>query len=47
MGTITVSAYYLTYHSREKVKSAKTDSVFQPDLIQNANVLKKQRRLPC
>jgi len=47
MGTITVSAYYLTFHSRETEKISKTDSMFQPELIQNANVLKKQRRLLC
>jgi len=47
MGSITVSAHYLTYHSREKVKRARKDIVFQPELIQNENVLKKQRRLLC
>lgn len=47
MGTMTVSAHYLTYRSREKAKGAKIDSVFQFELIHNANCSKKERRLLC
>jgi len=47
MGTITVSAHYLTLDTKDTEKKSKTDNVFKLVLIQNANFLEKQRRLLC
>jgi hypothetical protein len=41
MGTIKVSAHCLTFQSRETETISEKGNVFQNDLIQNANVLKK------
>lgn len=45
IGTITVTAHYMTLHAKDKEK--KTDNVFKFVLIQNVNFLEKQRRLLC
>lgn len=47
MGALTVSAHYLTFHLREKEIISELDIVFKRGFIQNANDLKKQRRLLC
>ena len=47
MNTITVSAYSLAFHTRENEIISEINIVFKREFIQNANDLKKQRRLLC